>query len=317
MLLGLIVKRGIAYNLAVRNKKIKKRNIMRNQLVLAAFLALAGNNVDAFSPAALSRRTAIATATVNAAATSPIRMSTESESEKASAKDSSASSFDDAAKAIRDEEDADALARGSGISDEEEAEYQSRSDEFSSMKDRIRERAASMNIEKSVATAEAIKQAELRAKNMAAEPAESELNMSVFEQRMLSDPEDELTDEEMAEIDPVGKLNFFEQALDEVKQTAFPGPLDVAKTVGLMAIVFLVSASIVLKSDEFLRALYIDWGFIPSPDADLSYIEDLQLPKDWDKDLNDLSGVFDAAKSLIGVKVPEAPTLNIDVPSDL
>ena len=201
------------------------------------------------------------------------------------------------------------------MSDKEEAEYNARSDEYASMKDRIRSRAAEMNIEKSVATAEAIKQAELRAKNRA--QADPELDMSVFEKRLLSNPEDELTDEEMAEIDPVGQKTFFEQALDEVRNTKFPGPLDVAKTVGLMAIIFVVSAFVILKSDEFLRELYTSWGFIPAPGTEFDYDKTMELPKDWEKDLNDLSGVFDFGTKAMGSKATQAPTLNVDVPSDL
>jgi len=299
--------------------------LRKQQLVLAAFVVLAAtrhhrsSQVDAFSsPAAFSRRTA-AINRVHVPNPTSIHHMSSTDSEKESSTDNDgegASSFDDAAKAIRDEQDAEALARGSGMSDEEEAEYNARTDEFASMKDRIRSRAADMNIEKSVATAEAIKQAELRAKNRAAAPDPS-LDMSVFEKRLLSNPEDELTDEEMAEIDPVGQENFFQQAFSEISQTAFPGPIDVAKTVGFMAIIFCVSAFIILKSDEFLRELYINLGFIPAPGTEFDYDKTLTLPKDWDKDLNDLSGVFDVATKAMGVKVPEAPTLNVDVPSDL
>ena len=225
-------------------------------------------------------------------------------------------SFDDAASAIKDAEDAEALAKSSGMSEQEQAEFQARATEFSSMKDRIRARAADLNIEKSVATADAIKQRELRAKNMAGAPDQS-LDMSVFEKRLLSNPEDELSEEEQAEIDPVGQLSFFEQAIDELKKTAFPGPMEVLKTVGFMIIIGGFSSLVILKSDEILRQLYIDWGFIPPPDADLDYIADLDLPADWYKDLNDLSGIFDTGTKA-AIKAPAAvPTINADVPTDL
>lgn len=225
-------------------------------------------------------------------------------------------SFDDAASAIKDAEDAAALAKSSGMSEQEQAEFQARATEFTSMKDRIRARAADLNIEKSVATADAIKQRELRAKNMAGAPDQS-LDMSVFEKRLLSNPEDELSEEEQAEIDPIGQLNFFEQAFDELKKTAFPGPVEVFKTVGFMVVIGGFSSVVILKSDEILRQLYIDWGFIPPPDADLDYIADLDLPADWYKDLNDLSGIFDAGTKALGIKAPEVPTINADIPTDL
>ena len=225
-------------------------------------------------------------------------------------------SFDDAASAIKDAEDAEALAKSSGMSAQEQAEFQARDTECSSMKDRIRARAADLNIEKSVATADAIKQRELRAKNMAGAPDPS-LDMSVFERRLLSNPEDELSEEEQARIDPVGQLSFFEQAIDELKKTAFPGPMEVLKTVGFMIIIGGFSSLVILKSDEILRQLYIDWGFIPPPDADLDYIADLDLPADWYKDLNDLSGIFDGSGAKAVIKAPAVPTINADVPTDL
>lgn len=245
--------------------------------------------------------------------------STENENAESSPNGASAvgpGSFDDAASAIKDAEDAEALAKSSGMSAQEQAEFQARAGEFSSMKDRIRARAADLNIEKSVATADAIKQRELRAKNMAGAPDPS-LDMSVFEKRLLSNPEDELSEEEQAEIDPVGQLSFFEQALDELKNTAFPGPVEVLKTVGFMVIIGGFSSLVILKSDEFLQQLYIDWGFIPGPDADLDYIKDLDLPKDWYKDLNDLSGIFGGGAKDLGIKAPEVPTINADIPTDL
>ena len=293
---------------------------MRNQqltitTVLVAAACLAAHRqqgcVDAFAPSipSLGRHTNI------------FRMSsTENENAETSADaETSAAtgpgSFDDSAKAIRAAQDAEAMERGSGMSEEEKAEFQSRGAEFSSMKDRIRARAAEMNIEKSVATADAIKQRELRAKNMAAAPDPS-LDMSVFEKRLLMQPEDELLEEEQAEIDPVGELNLFGQFLDEIKNTAFPGPGEVFKTVVFMVLIGGVSSFVILNADAFLRDLYIGWGFIPDPANEIpDYSETMTLPPDWEKDLNDLSGIFSAGTKALGIKAQEvAPTINADVP---
>eukprot|EP00567_Pseudictyota_dubia_P018116 CAMPEP_0197437254 /NCGR_PEP_ID=MMETSP1175-20131217/4524_1 /TAXON_ID=1003142 /ORGANISM="Triceratium dubium, Strain CCMP147" /LENGTH=270 /DNA_ID=CAMNT_0042966721 /DNA_START=98 /DNA_END=910 /DNA_ORIENTATION=+ len=204
-----------------------------------------------------------------------------------------AKSFDESKQAIEDEEAAEQMERTSGMDAEEEAAFNARKSEFASMKDKIRARAADLNIEKSVATAEAIKAAEKRARLQQSE--EPTLDMSVFtdpeKNPIMYNPEDELTDEEIANIDPTGQKPFFEQAIDEFKATAFPGPLDVAKTVGFMAITFIVSASFILKADEVLRGLYIGWGFIPGPDAQLDY-SDLELPSGWEDDLDQLTGTL-------------------------
>ena len=113
---------------------------MRNQqltitTVLVAAACLAAHRrqgcVDAFAPSipSLGRHTNI------------FRMSsTENENAETSADaETSAAtgpgSFDDSAKAIRAAQDAEAMERGSGMSEEEKAEFQSRGAEFSSMKD--------------------------------------------------------------------------------------------------------------------------------------------------------------------------------------
>jgi len=210
-----------------------------------------------------------------------------------------AKSFDESTKSIEDEEMLLQLERSSGLDAEEEAAFQARSSEFQYMKDKIRSRAASLGVEKSVATADAIKAAERRARLMQSSDnalsSGTTLDMSVFsdptKNSMLYNPEDELSDEEMAMIDPTGRKPFLEQALDEFRATAFPGPLDVAKTVGFMAITFIVSASFILKADEVLRGLYTDWGFIPGPDTKLDY-SDLDLPPGWEDDLDNLTGTL-------------------------
>jgi len=209
--------------------------------------------------------------------------------------DGSDLSFDEAGREIAAEADREALERTAGSDAEEEKAFDSKRGDFASMKDKIRSRASDLGVEKSVATKEAIKVAEKRARLRQVSPT---LDLSIFaddtplsENKLLLNPEDELTEEERSAIDPVGFLPLFEQAASEFKETAFPGPLDIAKTVGFMFVTFAVSATFILKSDEFLRATYIAWGFLPGPGANLDYT-DLGLPEDWDKDLDNLTGVL-------------------------
>eukprot|EP00979_Chaetoceros_neogracilis_P012578 scaffold3357_cov268-Chaetoceros_neogracile.AAC.19 len=137
---------------------------------------------------------------------------------------------------------------------------------------------------KSVATQEAIKSATQKA--MAGEAASTPtVDLSKFD-NLLSDPEDELTNEQMAEIDKVGQMNIIEQIKDEYKNTRLPSPDATLKQAGLMIVIFLVTATLILKADEFLRFQYTDWGFIPKSGEVLDY-SDLTLPEGFTDQMSD------------------------------
>ena len=106
-------------------------------------------------------------------------------------------------------------------------------------------------------------------------------------------------------------MNLFGQFLDEISNTAYPGPADVFKTVVLMVLIGGLSSFVILNADAFLKDLYIGWGFIPDPTAEkIDYSETMTLPPDWEKDLNDLSGIFSAATKGLGIKAQEvAPSV--------
>lgn len=195
-------------------------------------------------------------------------------------------SFTDAAQAIKDEEDKERMeARGTGI-EEEQKEFEAKKDTYEDMRAKIRARASDMKMEKSVATAEAIKQATQRA--MAGDSASTPtVDLSKFSGASLSDdPDDELTDEQKQEIDKVGQLPIWEQALDEFKNTKFPTPGATIKQAGLMLLIFFVTAGIILKVDEWLRITYTDLGFIPRAGEIMDY-SDLELPEGWTDQMTD------------------------------
>lgn len=194
-------------------------------------------------------------------------------------------SFDDATQAIKDQEDSDRMEARGMADQEDDKKFQAKQDSFNEMRERIRARAGDLNVEKSVATSEAIKQATQRA--MAGEAAETAtVDLSKFGENLLENPEDELSDEQKAEIDKVGQLNYFEQALDEFNNTKFPTPSATIKQAGLMVLIFVVTASIILKVDELLRIQYTDWGFIPRSGEVLDY-SDLTLPEGFTEMMND------------------------------
>jgi len=194
-------------------------------------------------------------------------------------------SFDDAVQGIKDEEDKERM-EGRGMQDDEENQaFESNKGTYDDMRAKIRARTTDLSMEKSVTTAEAIKAATNRA--MAGEAADTPtVDLSKFNDALLENPEDELTDEQKAEIDTVGQLNLWEQAVAEYKYTKFPTVSAIAKQAGLMAVIFAVTATVILKVDELLRFQYTDWGLIPRSGEIMDY-SDLTLPEGFTDQMND------------------------------
>jgi len=193
-------------------------------------------------------------------------------------------SFEDATIQIKDEDDSAKMVARGEMMEEEKQRYQEKRATYDAMRDKIRSRATDLNMNKSVATQEAIKSATQKA--MAGEAASTPtVDLSKFD-NLLSDPEDELTNEQMAEIDKVGQMNLIEQIKDEYKNTRLPSPDATLKQAGLMIVIFLVTATLILKADEFLRFQYTDWGFIPKSGEVLDY-SDLTLPEGFTDQMTD------------------------------
>jgi len=198
-------------------------------------------------------------------------------------------SFDDATQAIRDEEDEERMGPQNEMRDEERRDFDAKSSTYSDMRDKIRARTADLDIEKSVTTAEAIKAATDRALSGEAASASSPFtpdlskitdSVSPFSTKADGelDPDDILTDDQKAEIDEIGQMNYWEQAVAEFKYTKFPSSDEILKQAGLMVIIFAVTATVILNVDMALRTQYTDWGLIPRMGETLDY-SDLTLPE--------------------------------------
>ena len=157
------------------------------------------------------------------------------------------------------------------------------------MRKRIRSRASDLNMKKSEATAEAIKAATQRAQ-AGEEAATPTVDLSKFSSSLAGpadeDPEDVLTDEQKKEIDKVGQLPIMEQIGEELKNTKFPSPDATLKQALLMVVIFVVTAGVILKADEYLRFQITDWGFIPRSGEVLDY-SDLSLPEGFTDAMTD------------------------------
>jgi len=195
-------------------------------------------------------------------------------------------SFEDATEKLKEEEDS-AKAASRGMMMEQDAQrYEEKRATYDDMREKIRSRASNLNMNKSVATQEAIKMATQKA--MAGEQASTPtVDLSKFNDNLISDPEDELTDEQMKEIDKVGQMSIVDQVKEELNNTRFPSPDATLKQAGLMLVIFLVTAGVILKVDEFLRFQYTDWGFIPKSGEILDY-SDLTLPDGFTDQMTDI-----------------------------
>jgi len=185
-------------------------------------------------------------------------------------------SFDDATQAIREEEDKTRMdARGMDL-DQDAARMEANKSNFDRMREQIRSRAKDLNVSKSVATVDAIKQATARAMNPTDTPS---LDLSKIGGDLLdTSDEDDLPDDVKRDLDKVGQLSLWEQAMDEFKNTRFPSMDATLKQAILMIVIFAVTATLILKVDEWLRILYTSWGFIPKSGEIMDY-SNLALPE--------------------------------------
>lgn len=193
-------------------------------------------------------------------------------------------SFEDATAKLKEEEEAIKLSSRGMMLEEDAQRYQEKRATYDAMREQIRSRASDLNMNKSVATQEAIKMATQKA--MAGESSAPTVDLSKLSDSIMGEPEEELTEEQMKEIDKVGQLSLWEQVLEEAKNTKFPSPEATLKQAALMVVIFVVTATLILKADELLRYQYTEWGFIPRAGEVLDY-SDLTLPEGFTDQMTD------------------------------
>mmetsp|Transcript_13965 Transcript_13965/g.17589 ORF Transcript_13965/g.17589 Transcript_13965/m.17589 type:complete len:260 (+) Transcript_13965:146-925(+) len=193
--------------------------------------------------------------------------------------------FDSATQALRDEEDAERAERsGNAVSEEQVANFESKKAAYDDMRSKIRDRASSLGVEKSVTTAAAIAEATARAR--AGENKSPQLDLSKVTVGFDSGDEDELTEEEMMEIDKVGYLPLWEQAVYEFNNTQWPTVGATLRQAGFMLIIFALTATYILYLDQFLREFITNAGLIPRSDEVFDF-SDLALPDKWNEFMNE------------------------------
>lgn len=199
-------------------------------------------------------------------------------------------SFSEAGEGLKQEED-DAKMGATGDYDANPAYNSS---DIERVKEAIRQRTEALGIEKSKVSIEAIQAAQERAKAGVANQGESfqSLDLSQISQEaprgednsmpaMLYDPAAEMTEEEMIEADPDGQLSFQDQVAKEISSATWPTPLAAFKEVGLLIAVVVLTASLIIGWDNFLRETYTNLGFIPKPEDIMKGSENMVLPDGW------------------------------------
>lgn len=177
---------------------------------------------------------------------------------------------------------------------QDEDEFNAKKDQYEDMRAKIRARASQEGIEKSVATKKAIEEATQRAMSgTSSATPDTMLDLSGFGEKFTDDGTDELTPEEQAEIDKIANMPLFDQLKEELTNTRFPTPLAVFQTACVMALIFAVSATLILKGDATIRDAYMNFGFIPRPDEVYDF-SDLDLPDGFLDQQNLESNIEDA-----------------------
>lgn len=232
---------------------------------------------------------------------------TDSTDEKKSSSDGSASdqlasmSFQEAATELREEEDrARAERSGGALTDEQVEKFDAKKAEYDSMRDKIRSRAQGLNMEKSEATRKAIEEATSRA--MAKEEAQP-LDLSAISDETDVDLDQipDLTEDEREEVESFTKMSIADKFKEEISNVKWPTLGAAVRLAGFMVVIFVVTATYILKVDETLRTIYTDLGLIPIPGTKMDY-SDLSLPEGWEKDMDSMG---DTVTELVKQSVDE------------
>jgi len=217
--------------------------------------------------------------------------------------------FSEAQAKIKEDETKKRVEQGLavGLTQEDEEEFNANKDNYADMRSKIRARASEEGFEKSVATKKAIEEATQRAMaGQSSATPDQMLDLSGFGEKFVDDGTDELTAEEQAEIDKIANMPLWEQVGEELANTRFPTPLAIFQTACVMALIFAVSATLILKGDATIRDLYMNQGFIPRPDEVYDF-GDLELPDGFleQQDLEgDLGSALKAATDTVDQILP-------------
>lgn len=207
------------------------------------------------------------------------------------------------------EEDDEEKLRGMGDFD---SNPESKEANMARMREAIRLRTADMGLEKSELSQEYFQELSKKSRegrenvDMGGTASEDGLDLSqISSEKMVAgsktgnrgesslpsvlyDPEDDMSEEEMKEVDKVGQLPLYEQVQEELSNAKWPTLGAATREVILLIIIVVITAGLVVNWDQFLRNLYTDLGFIPSAETLESSFSKIDfLPEGWTNGMND------------------------------
>lgn len=174
------------------------------------------------------------------------------------------------------------------------------------MRQAIKERTASLGIEKSTRSVEAIKEAEERAKLAAENGPPQALDLSQISTvgpsssakddvpSMFYEPEDDMSEDDIKEADPTGQLSIQEQFATEIGAATWPTAANTLKRVGLLLALAFFTGGIIIGADIFLRDFYTNLNLIPRKEDIMNGAENMVLPDSWS---DGASGIVDNVKN--------------------
>ena len=165
------------------------------------------------------------------------------------------------------------------------------------VRDAIKQRTDALGIEKSKVSAEAIKAAEERARARIADGGFQALDLSQIttqassssqdENSIFFEPEEEMSEEEIKEGDPVGQLSIQEQVKAELSAAIWPTFGAAMKKAGIILIIGAVTCFFVVEWNDLVRDLFMNVGLIPRPEDFTFDSEKILLPEGWADGMTD------------------------------
>lgn len=105
---------------------------------------------------------------------------------------------------------------------------------------------------------------------------------------MFFEPESVMSEEEMMEADPVGTMSVVDQLKDTVDSATWPTPQSAVKDVLILISTVLLTTTLVLGWDGFLREAYTDIGIIPRQEETVNAIDQgLKVPESWTNNMSE------------------------------
>jgi hypothetical protein len=316
--------------------------------IIALVLSIASFSTDAYAPASLVSRSSAAFVTnripktTTTGSSSQLFSQWDEDDEEESSVVKASASFEEAGKAIGDEDDKAAMDDMGDF----DASGTYNANDVDRYREAIRKRTEALGMEKKTpeelaAQEAAAAQAKLtQGDSLAPAPQESLSQMLDLSQitddaprgpdddlpAMMYDPAKDMTDDEMKEADPTGLLPWNEQVTTVLSKSKFPTALSALTETIILVVTVTVTALVITQWDELMRQVAFNFKMVPRPEEVASSMDGMIMPGDSVLGMGDGKSGADMLKMLQegGKQTIEAvkdgsivDILQGDVPQDL